>query len=162
MGKLGVLITLLLLALPAWGGESGSLLKDDTLRAEPFSDARSVTKVKKGESVEILASSGGWLQVKAKKGSGWLRLLSVRKGNAGKSSSSGLLAAASGRSGASGKVVATTGIRGLSEEELKAAQFNGAELAKAESYAASRAEAAQFAAAGGVQARAIDELKAVK
>jgi hypothetical protein len=90
-------------------------------------------------------------------------MLSVRKGKAarGGSDASGLLGLASGRAG-TGKVVATTGIRGLNEEELKAAKFDGKELERAESYATSKQAAAKFAAQGKLAARKFDYLPAPK
>jgi hypothetical protein len=59
-------------------------------------------------------------------------------------------------------VVATTGIRGLNEEELKAAQFNEAEVRLAESYAVSKEQAQQFATEGKLLARKFDYLPEVK
>lgn len=152
---------MLLIAQIAWAGESGTALKTDSLRAEPFADAKETAKLAAGDKVEILKKSGGWLQVKSAKGSGWVRMLSIRKGTARKGSgeASGVLALASGRAG-TGKVVATTGIRGLNEEELKSAKFNEAEVKLAESYATSKADAQKFAAQGKLTARKFDYLPA--
>jgi hypothetical protein len=99
--------------------------------------------------------------VKSTKGSGWVRMLSIRRGEArkGTGDAAGLLGLASGRAG-TGKVVATTGIRGLSEEELKAAKFDAGQLKLAESHATSRAEAKKFAAKGKLVARQVDYLPA--
>lgn len=146
---------------PAWAAESGTALKADTLRAEPFADAKEVTALAAGDKVEILKKNGGWLQVKSVRGSGWVRMLSIRKGEARKGSgdAAGLLALASGRAG-TGKVVATTGIRGLNEEELKSAKFNEPELKLAESFATSKADAQKFAAQSKLAARKLDYLAA--
>ena len=151
----------LLIAQIAWAGESGTALKADALRAEPFADAKETAKLAAGDKVEILKKNGGWLQVKSAKGSGWVRMLSIRKGEARKGSgeASGVLALASGRAG-TGKVVATTGIRGLNEEELKSAKFSETEVKLAESYATSKAEAQKFATQGKLAARKFDYLPA--
>lgn len=151
----------LLIAQIAWAGDSGTALKADTLRAEPFADAKETAKLATGDKVEILNKNGGWLQVKSAKGSGWVRMLSIRKGEARKGGSdvSGLSGLASGRAG-TGKIVATTGIRGLNEEELKTAKFNEEELKRAESYATGKSEAAKFAAQGKLAARTFDYLAA--
>jgi hypothetical protein len=143
--------------------ESGTALKGDDLKAEPFNDAQTVATLAAGERVDILGREGGWYQVKSARGKGWVRMLSIRKGDApkGGSDASGVLALASGRAG-TGKVVATTGIRGLNEEELKAAKFDEAELKRAESYATGKADAARFAAAGKLAARPFDYLPAPK
>jgi len=149
----------LLLSAAVCAAESGTALKSDELKAEPFRDAKTVASLATGDKVEILKKDGGWLQVKSAKGSGWVRMLSIRKGAARKGSgdTAGLLGLASGRAG-TGKVVATTGIRGLNEEELKSAKFNEQELKLDESYATSRAGAQKFAAQGKLAARKFDYL----
>ncbi len=156
-----LLITLSLLApLVAIAAETGTAIKLDSLRAEPFADAKTVGSLNKNDAVEILSKKGAWLQVKSKSASGWVRILSVKRGGAS-SSGSGLSDIASGRTG-TGKVVSTTGIRGLSAEELKAAKFNEAEVAKMESFAVSAADAQKFAIAGGLSTTQMAYLKGAK
>lgn len=157
------MICALLLSGALHAAESGTAIKGDELKAEPFRDAKTVATLASGDKVDILKKDGGWYQVKSAKGKGWVRMLSIRKGDArkGGSGASGVLALASGRAG-TGKVVATTGIRGLNEEELKAAKFDEAEVKRAESYATGKAEAAKFAAAGKLAARPFDYLPAPK
>ena len=157
-----ILLAALLLAAPvAHAGDKGVAVKVDELRAEPFRDAKSVGALAAGDKVEIIKKDGGWLQIKSDKGSGWVRMLSVRRGDARKTTAgsevAGLAGLASGRAG-TGKVVATTGIRGLNEEELKAAKYNEAELKRADSYVTSKAAAQQFAAKGKLIARQMNYL----
>lgn len=144
----------------ALGGETGTALKADVLRAEPFADAKTAGNLNKNDRVEILGKKGAWLQVKSKSASGWVRILSVKRGNASSSNSS-LADVASGRTG-TGKVVSTTGIRGLSAEELKAAKFNEDEIKKMESYQTSAADAQSFASAGGLTSTKMAYLKGSK
>jgi len=169
MNKVGIALLLLALcATPAWAAkakvvaavtESGSALKADEIKAEPFRDAKTLGSLASGDKVEIITKDGGWLSVKSAKGNGWVRMLSIRKTGYGKAADNagGLLALASGRAG-TGKVVATTGIRGLNEEGLKAAQFNAEQLALAESYGVSKSQALQFAAQGKLKARVMEYL----
>ena len=156
-----LLVTFLLAAGTTLAGEAGTALKADDLKAEPFRDAKLVGALTAGETVEILKKEGGWFRVKSTKGSGWVRMLSVRRGEARKGSgdTAGVLDLASGRAG-TGSVVATTGIRGLSEEELKAAKYNETELKKAESFAATEAEARRFATEGKLVVRKVEYLPA--
>ena len=156
-----LLVTFLLAAGSAFAGEAGTALKADNLKVEPFRDAKTVGSLTAGDTVEILKKQGGWFQVKSAKGSGWVRMLSIRRGEPRKGSGdvAGVLGLASGRAG-TGRVVATTGIRGLSEEELKAAKYNELELKKAESFAATQAEARKFAAEGKLVARKVGYLSA--
>jgi len=143
--------------------ETGTALKNDTIRKEPYADAKTAGSFSRGESLEILQKQGAWLQVKTKKSTGWVRLLSVKRGTAATSGNqaAGVLAAASGRAG-TGQVVSTTGVRGLSEEELKAAKFNEAEIKTMESYTLSADDGRNFASAGKLKSIAFANLKAAK
>jgi len=131
--------------------ERGVALKADSLRSEPFQDAGTVGDLKKGESVQIVSKKGGWLQIKTPARSGWVRMLSVKRGAGGGSSAAGELggvaAMSTGRAG-TGQITSATGVRGLSEEDLKAAKFDAAELARAEANAVSAHAADAFASAG--------------
>ena len=162
--KAGVAAMLCWLMIPgAMAAETGVALKADEIRAEPFGDAKSVAKLAANDKVEILGKEGGWLKINSARGKGWVRMLSIRKGDAkkGGNEAAGVLKLASGRAG-TGKVVATTGIRGLNEEELKAARFDAEEVKLAESYSASVAQGQQFANEGKLAARKFDYLPEVK
>ena len=143
----------------ALAGDAGVAIKMDSLRAEPFADAKTVGSLNKNDSVEILTKKGAWLRVKSKKSTGWVRLLSVKRGGVS-SSGSAISDVASGRTG-TGKVVSTTGIRGLSAEELKAAKFNEDEMKKMESYQTSSSDAQSYASTGGLSASKMSYLKGV-
>ena len=159
----GLMVCALLLSGALHAAESGTTIKNDDLKAEPFRDAKTVAALATGDKVDILKKDGGWYEVKSAKGKGWVRMLSIRKGEMRKGSgdAAGVLGLASGRAG-TGKVVATTGIRGLNEEELKAAKFNGEELKRTESYATGKADAARFAAQGKLVAQKFDYLPTPK
>ena len=93
---------------------------------------------------------------------GWVRMLNIRRGTQGAkpnsaSETKGVLNLASGRSG-SGNVVAATGVRGLSEEELKEAEYNAAEIKKLESFTTSKGQAEGFAKAAGLKSRKVEFL----
>ena len=156
-----ILLSTLLLLPTAHAADSGAAIKADELKAEPFRDAKTIAKLSAGDKVDILQKDGGWLKVKSAKGSGWIRMLSIRRGEARKASAanqaSGLAGLATGRAG-TGRVVATTGIRGLNEEELKAAKFDEAELKLAESFLTSRTDAQKFSAQRKLVARKMDYL----
>lgn len=143
--------------------ETGSALKTDSMRVEPFADAKSTGSLSRGESLEILKKQGAWLQVKTKKSIGWVRLLSVKRGasSAKGNQTEGVLAAASGRAG-TGQVVSTTGIRGLSEQELKAAKFNETDIKTLEGYTQTAEQGKKFAAVGELKAVTFSNITAVK
>lgn len=155
-----VVMAFLLLALqPVLAVETGTALKADAIKKEPYSDAKTVGTLGVGDKVNILKKDGGWLNVKSAKGNGWVRMLSIRKGDAkkGKGVLDSFKGLASGRAG-TGKVVATTGVRGLNEEELKSAKFDANELNLAESYLTSKADAQSFANQGKLKPLSINYL----
>jgi hypothetical protein len=158
-----LLLFTILAATSAHAADTGSAIKADEIKAEPFRDAKTIGQIASGDKVDILGKNGGWLQIKMAKGSGWVKMLSIRRGAARQASAgspvSDLSRLASGRAG-TGRVVATTGVRGLNEEELKSAKFNEAEVKLAESYSTSRADAAAFAAKGKLVAQSVDYLPA--
>ncbi|HZP88200.1 MAG TPA: SH3 domain-containing protein [Burkholderiales bacterium] len=141
--------------------ESGSALKADELRAEPFADAKTLGKINKGDALTILNRQGGWYQVKVSSQTGWVRMLSVRRGQGGQRDVGQEIGAvagvATGRAG-TGQVVSTTGVRGLSEEDLKHAKFNANEIAKAEANAVSAEEGKAFAAKAQLESRSLSFL----
>jgi uncharacterized protein YgiM (DUF1202 family) len=138
--------------------EAGVALKADEIKAEPFKDAKTVGTIDKGDAVSILSKQSGWLRIKAGTKQGWVRMLSVRRGAAGKSDAgkelAGISGVATGRTG-TGQVVSATGVRGLSAEELKAAEFNEEEVKRAEASAVPASDAQQFAKAGKLAARTV-------
>jgi uncharacterized protein YgiM (DUF1202 family) len=153
-----LLAALLMLSGIAVAGEAGTALKNDTLRKEPYADAKAMGTLKRNDKVEILAKKGAWLQIKAGKSTGWVRLLSVKRGTSGSSNeAAGVLGLATGRSG-TGQVVPTTGVRGLNEEDLKGAKFNEEEMKQLEANTVSDADGKTFASAGGLKARKLDYL----
>lgn len=148
-----LLAALLLVPGLVLAAESGTALKNDTLRKEPYADATSTGSLKRNDKVEILAKKGAWLQVKTRQSTGWVRLLSVKRGSTGTSSeAAGVLGLATGRAG-TGQVVSTTGVRGLSEEELKSAKFNEEEIKQLEANTISAEDGRKFADAGGLKVR---------
>ena len=148
-----------LAAFSATAGETGSALKADDIKAEPFRDAKTVGKLAAGAKVDIVKRDGAWLQIDSPK-KGYVKMLSIRRGTVAPASgvkASGLAALASGRAG-TGNVVASTGVRGLNEEDLKAAKFDEKELKLAESYMATKNDAASFAAKANLKARRVGYL----
>jgi hypothetical protein len=154
-----ILIFMMLIGASAQAGENGTTIKSDSLKASPFADGNTLATLPSGTHVEILKKDGGWFQVKSSKGSGWMRMLSIHRGDAKSAGNelSGLASLASGRAG-TGKIVATTGIRGLNEEELKAAKYDEKQVSLAESYASTRTEAQKFAAAAKLKPQQVSYL----
>ncbi len=141
----------------------GVALKTENVLSKPSATSATVGKMTKGMTVDIVAKQGGWLQIKAGKEQGWVRLLSVRAGAGGTSSGNGL-AGVAGVAGAAtqksdpSRVVAVAGVRGLNEEDLKRASYDANEIARLESYAVSKAQAQTFAEKSGLKAQKVATL----
>jgi SH3-like domain-containing protein len=151
------------LSSAAFGADMGTALKADSLRAEPFADAKTSGNINRGEALEIITKQGAWLKVKNKKNTGWVRILSVKRSAASvtSNSASDVLSMASGRAG-TGNVVATTGVRGLSSEDLKSAKFNESEVKLMESQTQTSAQAREFATNGRLKSLSMSYLSAPK
>lgn len=139
------------------GTDTVTVLKPENISSDPSADSKSTATLERGEKVEILDRQGGWIKVTARHVTGWLRYLSVTRGELSKSSGDvgGVLSLATGQAG-TGQITAVAGIRGLSEEQLKAAKFNGTEFKKLESYTVTSDVGKQFAEAGALQSRTLD------
>jgi hypothetical protein len=152
--QLKQIVILMFFCASAHATDSGTTIKPDSLKAAPFADAKVIATLPAASKIDILKKDGGWYQIKSAQGSGWMRMLSIRRGGAktGTNELSGLAALSSGRAG-TGRIVSTTGIRGLNEEELKAAKFDEKQLKLMNAYSSSRADAQKFAAQGKLAAR---------
>ncbi|MFC1685092.1 SH3 domain-containing protein [Pseudomonadota bacterium] len=154
-------VLLLCMVLPVLA-EPGHVIRSCDLMDEPYRDANVLTSLEEGAAIEILKRKGGWLNISVGEQAGWVRMSKIRKGEAAAApdsgtEASGVLELASGRAG-TGNVVATTGVRGLSEEELKEAQFNAVEIKKLESFAVPEKQARNFARNGKLVARQLEFL----
>lgn len=129
----------------------GTVLRNDKLYSQPSASSKVAASVSKGASVNILSKQGGWLRVTSGKSTGWIRLLSVRAGAGGLGGAGlgGVVGAATTRSDPS-RVVAVAGLRGLNDEDLKQAKFNGEELARLNTWQVTPAQARSFAAESGL------------
>ena len=163
-----VLATVLcLLVAPSAGATPGTLSRDQPLRAEARDDATGVLKLKKGASVDVLLREGAWYRVDKDGQQGWVRLYWVRTGNATVERASAkpiqsiaeTLAAARSRRNRT-QISASIGVRGISEEELKGAHYDAAQMQKLDSFAVTTSAAERFAAAGPLQSRSVEELPA--
>lgn len=142
-----------------WGAASavsaatGTVLRDEKLYTQPSSTASVAGSVARGANVTIVSKQGGWLRVTSGRTTGWVRLLSVRAGEGGLGGAGigDVVGAATTRSDPT-RVVAVAGLRGLSDEQLKQAQFNADELARMEAQSVTTAQASSFAGQSGLAA----------
>ncbi|MGE0558634.1 MAG: hypothetical protein AB7E73_15255 [Burkholderiales bacterium] len=145
--------------------EPVTLERDSELRAEPRLGAPVTGKLASGASGDAQARQGVWVQVKSGETSGWLYSFNVRFGSPAASGG------ASGGGSVLGRVfgprqrvnvTATIGIRGLEEEDLKQAQFDGGQLQQLDGFAASREQAEAHATEHGLAATRVEYLEPVR
>lgn len=139
--------------------ETVTLERESVLRAEPRTDAATVATLPLGASGEALARQGAWVQVRSGNSTGWLYSFNVRFG--------GTAGAGDGAGSVLGRifgprqrvnVTSTIGIRGLDEEDLKQARFDGGQVQQLDTFAASREQAETHAGEAGLSAGRVEYL----
>lgn len=153
-------VFLALTAFAAHAGEAAYTVRATELKAKPYTDADTLSKLPEKTPVEVLARKASWMQIKHDGATGWVKMLSLRLGDAAvkKSGDSGLGALFNVAStGGSGSTV-STGVRGLSEEKLKNPQPNPEELKRLNQYATNKQDARNFGKSGKLATQQLDYL----
>ncbi len=134
------------------------------LRAQPARGAAVVAELPANAALALAARRGGWYQASYRGRTGWVMLFSVRLGTAAGQGSvgadaAGLVGMAFTRHDAA-QTVEAAGVRGLSEETLKNAHFDPAQLRRLDQLAVTRQAAAAFAAHAQLVTRPVPFLSA--
>jgi hypothetical protein len=138
--------------------EVGATNREANLLSQNVATSPAIAALPKGTSVRVLErAGGGWMRVDAQGKVGWIRSLQYAPptGVASGGSGPGLLAALSGAQRAGAASGTTIGARGLTEEDMKNATPNEAELKKLNTFAQSAAQGDQMARNNRLQAAAI-------
>ncbi len=141
--------------------EPVTLERDSVLRAEPRVDAAAIANLARGATGDAVARQGAWVQIKSGAATGWLYSFNVRFGAAAGSADGAGAGSVLGRVFGPRQrvnVTATIGIRGLDEEDLKQARFDGGQMQELDGYAASREQAEAHAGEAGLSASRIEYL----
>ena len=138
----------------ATSGTAAKLMKVDDLRSSPEMASQIVTTLKLGTEVKMLERKGFWQKVETPQGAGWLKLSSLKLAT-GESATAGLAAITTGR-GATGNLVSTSGTRGLSAEEMLAAQPDEKTYEAVQARPITLKDAEIFAAAGKLEPRTVE------
>jgi hypothetical protein len=128
------------------------LERDSVLYAEPHLESARVAQLKQGTRGEVSAKQGAWVRLKTPEAAGWLFSFNVRfqsqAPESGESSGTALGRLFGPRRNVA--VTSTIGIRGLEEEDLKQAKYDGQQMKQLERYSASREVAEAAARAAGL------------
>ncbi len=150
--------------LSTHAGEMAYTVRVTDLKAKPYTDAATLSKLPEKSHVEVLARKASWMQIKHDDTTGWVKMLSLRFGDATqqKSGDSGLSALFNVAStGGSGSTV-STGVRGLSEENLKNPKPDPQAMKELQRYTVSKRDAQSFAKSGKLRSNQLDYLSAAK
>lgn len=159
MKKIFALLLLSCISLTAYAEQIAYTVRSTEIKQQPYSDAATLATLDEKASVKIVLRQGGWVKISSAQGTGWVKMLNLRSSST-RQGDNGLQSLFNmGRSGSSGITVAT-GVRGLSEEDLKNAQPNPAELAKLKNYAADKPQAEKFGRSGKLSTHALDYVPA--
>lgn len=149
----------------AYAAEIAYTVRPTEVKAKPFSDATTLSRLPQNSRVEVVARKSGWMQVRSDGSTGWVKMLSLRFGDAAaqrRSGDSGLGTLFNvATTGGSGSTV-STGVRGLSEEKLKNPQPNPQALKELQRYATGGGEARSFGKSGKLMSQRLDYLPPVK
>jgi len=159
-----ILAALLLgLACSAFAQEQAFTNRSTELKDRGDASAATLRTLPADTEVRVLARGGGWTRVEAGGQQGWVRVFHLRfpaVAQAGTDSSGGLSSITSalgfGRQRTQQATIATTGIRGLSQEDLKNASPDEAELRRMHSFRADQASAERFAREAKLAAQNVD------
>lgn len=159
--RCGSVVTVLLVCcgIGAASAEPVTVERDSVLRAEPRADAAAVGNLANGAGGEAIARQGAWVQVRSGTLTGWLYSFNVRFGatSASGDGAGSVLGRVFGpRQRVS--VTSTIGIRGLDEEDLKQARFDGGQLQQLDGFAATREQAEAHAGSAGLGAVRVEYL----
>lgn len=150
-----------LLVLPSLGytQQQALTVRATDLKAQPFSDAATITRLVENLKVEVLGRKVSWMEIKTPANSGWVKMLSLRfesgtpaaKNDAGALKSLYNLAT----TGSSGSTVSTDA-RGLDEYKLSNPSPNPRALELIRNYALTRQDAEKFAKAEKLNMQRLD------
>ncbi len=168
--------------LPAHAVEDAVVVRLSIVYPEANSRKKAIGQISAGSTVNVFSRKGGWKEIFSEKQNiiGWVRSYQVREGLnktkeepesdprgflAGLASfsrkASGFFGGGDNSSGGNTRT-ATIGVRGLSEEEIKSAKPDPAELKKLQGFGSSQSRLKSFVSAGDLSARKIKHLKKKK
>lgn len=136
----------------------------EILRADPTPTAAGVGNLAVDDRVQVVERKGFWAKVATRNTTGWVKISTLaldappNAGTAPANAGAPLLTAlVTGRTG-SGNIVNTAGTRGLSAEDIRAAQPDMNAVTQVKALAATPAAATQYAQQGGLQTRQLPYL----
>jgi hypothetical protein len=154
-------IALILAASMPVAAQQVTLERDSPLYAAPRMEGAPVAQLRQGETGEVLGKQGAWLNLKTPAATGWLFSFNVRFPAQKTDGAEQDTGAALGRVFGPRRNVAVTssiGVRGIEEEDLKQARFDGEQMKLLDSYVATREAAESRARAAGLAPVKVDYL----
>ena len=144
--------------IAAAGAEPVTVERDSVLRSEPRTEATELSDLPNKSTGEAVTRQGAWVQIKSGTVSGWLYSFNLRFTTAASADSSGSVLGRVFGPRQRISVTSTIGIRGLDEEDLKQARFDGGQMQQLDGFAATREQAQAYAGEAGLNAGRIEYL----
>lgn len=137
-----------LLSCSAVAKDEAFAVRTTDVKEQPFSDAKTLSRLSENSKIEVLTRKGSWMQVSALGVNGWVKMLSLRFENRGPTPANDNSALKSvfnlATTGSSGSTV-TTATRSLDEKKFTKTNANPQALANMRAFAVSKADAQKFA-----------------
>ena len=144
---------MLLFAGSAAAAEAAFTVRPTELKDKPFTDAATLLTLAEARRVDVLQRQASWMQVKAERTTGWVKMLSLRFDQAGATrsnvkSSSNLSVLFNVAQTGKGGSTATTGVKGITEEALRNPKPNPVAIGQMNELAVSREDVQAFGMEG--------------
>lgn len=91
--------------------QNAAVLRADTLRAEPYADAKPVAEVPAGAKLRLIERKGTWANAEYQGRRGWMRALNLKADGAAAIKAEGVLALQTGRAAQGGGVAVPLAVR---------------------------------------------------
>jgi len=177
-----IIVLSIFLVAPLQANQDGIVVRTAAVYAKANQGSKRIGQLTAGTEVSIDTRQGGWEKISSRERSvsGWVRSYQVRETTAAstvtvepESDSRGFLAGLASFSrkassffrsdkSNSSSATATIGVRGLSEDEIKAAQADFAEFEKMKLFASSKKRARGFAKKGGLNSIKVPHISGKK
>ncbi len=141
-------LSLTLFSNLAFAKDEAFAVRATDIKDQPFSDAKTVSRLSENAKIEVLTRKGSWMQVSVSGVTGWVKMLSLRFENHGPApakDNSGLKSVYNlATTGSSGSTV-TTATRSLDEKKFTKTNANPQALATMRTFTVSKVDAQKFA-----------------
>lgn len=148
---LSLAMSFFLLSNAAFAKEVAFAVRATDIKEQPFTDAKTLSKLLENSKIDVLNRKGSWMQISAPGVNGWVKMLSLRfdsrenRASASANENSGLKSVYNlATTGSSGSTV-TTATRSLDEKKFTKTNANPQALTNMRAFTVNKIDAQKFA-----------------